>query len=169
MHASLSSQIKNVANEKQKTTMKKKHRSPLCFFSPSDASCFFLGWEKPPLPFSSAKHKRQCSCVRSAFILRRFFFFFSSVNEVDMCSFYDSAYIEQLHFIRGRPSLAPLPVKFEETSDAIRHVGLPFNGGGLREARCVNRVTWNAESQSSLTKVFPPSQVPVFVAAQEKG
>lgn len=86
-----------------------------------------------------------------------------------MCSFYDSAYIEQLHFIRGRPSLAPLPVKFEETSDAIRHVSLPFNGGGHREARCVNRVTWNAESQSSLTKVFPPSQVPVFVAAQEKG
>lgn len=85
-----------------------------------------------------------------------------------MCSFYDSAYIEQLHFIRGRPSSAPLPVKLEETSDAIRHVGLPFNGG-LKEAHCVNRVTWNAESQRSLTKVLPPSQVPIFVAAQEKG
>lgn len=93
---------------------------------------FSLGREKPPLPFSSAKSTASNVNVHALGWLLSFdvFFFFSSVNEVDMCSFYDSAYIEQLHFIRGRPSLAPLPVKFEETSDAIRHVSLPFNRGG---------------------------------------
>lgn len=91
-------------------------------------------------------------------------FFLSSVNEVVLLLRLRVHRAVAFHRVRGRPSLAPLPVKLEETSDAIRHVCLPF-----REARCVNRVMWNAESQSSLTKVFPPSQVPIFVAAQEKG
>lgn len=133
MHASLSSQIKNVANEKQKNNNEKETQKPSVFFSLRQMQVFFLSW--------GGKNLRSHLVVQSTnvnvHVLGRLlsfdvFFFFSSVNEVDMCSFYDSAYIEQLHFIRGRPSLAPLPMKFEETSDAIRHVSLPFNGGAQR-------------------------------------
>lgn len=130
MHASLSSQIKNVANEKQKNNNEKETQKLSVFFSLRQMQVFFLSWGGKNLRSHLVVQSTNVNVHALGWLLSFDVFFFSFVNEVDMCSFYDSAYIEQLHFIRGRPSLAPLPVKFEETSDAIRHVSLPFNRGG---------------------------------------